>query len=269
MLLKAKANVNFQAEVTKFTMLHNAIAKYDTLGRHIPLLLAHGALTDVREANGNTPLHMAIMQNHRSAVKLLLESDADVNAVNNDLMTPLGIALTRGNAGTVSALLLHGADVHVICNGSHCALFHALHVGKSGMVSTLLNDYSADEDIHRVDNKGNSVLHWLAVGKRKYASDIADQIIGYGTDINAVNEFGDTPLHTAASWDNTNMIKKLLEHGATIDIQNQRGETPLALAKRLYKGREVIECLNGTVRKSWWRMQRKELFSATDPALYL
>jgi ankyrin repeat protein len=45
-------------------------------------LLEKGADPDVKDSEGNTPLHFAAEQNNLELLKLLIEYDGDVNAVN-------------------------------------------------------------------------------------------------------------------------------------------------------------------------------------------
>jgi ankyrin repeat protein len=145
----------------------------------------------------------------------------------------------------VSALLLYGANVH-----SDLALRKAIEHGHPEIVRLLLEEYSADEDIHDVDRRsGQMFLHVLAASPIR-DTDVIDLIMGYGTNVNAEDKSGSTPLHEAAQTGNVMMVKKLLEHGATMHIQNHKGRTPLDVAKRNGKS-AVVECLGG--KKSWWR----------------
>ena len=45
---------------------------------------------------GNTPLHIAAMQGNLNAVTLLVNHNAQTNAVNEDIKTPVHLAAEKG-----------------------------------------------------------------------------------------------------------------------------------------------------------------------------
>lgn len=63
--------------------------------------------------------------------------------------------------------------------------------------------------------------------------------------INAINNLGDTPLHSAARWGYATIIQILLDHGANPTIENKRKITALQNANNLH----VAKLLNTYVRK--------------------
>ena len=48
----------------------------------VRLLLQKGADTNIKDENGNTPLHLAALNNHPAVVRLFIESDVDVEIKN-------------------------------------------------------------------------------------------------------------------------------------------------------------------------------------------
>jgi hypothetical protein len=74
--------------------------------------LAGGADPNLRDPEGRTPLHNAILRNKLALVEVLLEFKADVNALDGDKCTPLEIAETRHSSDSqriVELLKKHGA----------------------------------------------------------------------------------------------------------------------------------------------------------------
>lgn len=63
----------------------------------IDALLKQGADINHQNGNGNTPLHVAVLENKSYIVNFLLEKGADPNIKNNENQTPLDIANTNYN----------------------------------------------------------------------------------------------------------------------------------------------------------------------------
>jgi ankyrin repeat protein len=53
-----------------------------------------------------------------------------------------------------------------------------------------------------------------------------------GADVNAPNDYGDTPLHSAAYLGHTEQVRLLLKSKADVSRRTHRGETPLLYASR-------------------------------------
>ena len=68
-----------------------------------------------------------------------------------------------------------------------------------------------------------------ASGDRTPATAVAS-LLDAGADLNAVNDAGETALHTAAQTGNVAMIRLFAQRGAKLDAQNKAGFTPLDLA---------------------------------------
>ena len=67
-------------------------------------------------------------------------------------------------------------------------------------------------------------------------------LVSRGADVDAKDKDGDTPLHSAVSFDYYDVVELLIEEGANVNTKNQKGKTPLSLAKD--KGsEEIVELL--------------------------
>jgi len=95
----------------KHTPLHLAVR--DNSLEIIEILLAFGANPSVRDFRGNTCLHMATAIRSSESLKLLAESVTtkdELNVFNNFGITPLHIAMMNDDKPCVDVLLRHGAD---------------------------------------------------------------------------------------------------------------------------------------------------------------
>ena len=71
--------------------------------------------------------------------------------------------------------------------------------------------------------------HSLLLYKAIEENDIKTikRLVNKGININMVNEFGETPLHSAASCGRTDIAKYFIELGANVNAKDMDGFTPL------------------------------------------
>jgi ankyrin repeat protein len=103
-------NMVVDARIDAFRM---ALRNQD--GPSIARLLADPELVKVRDANGNTALHVAAVYGDPVQLRALLDHGADANAVNLDGITPL-IWGVRDDA-VANLLIDRGADVNAVSDG--------------------------------------------------------------------------------------------------------------------------------------------------------
>jgi ankyrin repeat protein len=73
-------------------------------------LLARGAMTEVKDKGGNTPLLLAVQTSDAEAARTLLQAGSRVNATNSGGETPIIIAVQRRDLPTIRLLITNGAD---------------------------------------------------------------------------------------------------------------------------------------------------------------
>jgi ankyrin repeat protein len=100
----------------------------------VEALLANGADLEARDAWGQTPLHLAAVEDSDGTARTLLGQGADINAARTDGRTALHIAVDRSDASMVQVLLEGGADVNAVTADGRTPL-------------DLLGDAARDQDI--------------------------------------------------------------------------------------------------------------------------
>jgi len=94
------------------------------------VLLEGGAMANVKNERGWTPLHMAVFFGHLEVAQLLLEHGADVKARTEYGMTPLHFATQERNPEMMELLLKKGASVTVKSRSGISPLSIAVDLGE-------------------------------------------------------------------------------------------------------------------------------------------
>ena len=108
----------------------------------------------------------------------------------------------------------------------HLAVLYAgrsKNEGGSAIIEKLL---SMGSDINRMNNKGQSPI-FQAASLRHASVSLLEFLVANGADINKRDLQGNTPLHFYASTANANFIEKSVALGANVNAANNLGATPL------------------------------------------
>jgi len=123
--------------------------------------------------------------------------------------------------------------------GSEFHLFLPFRGLVNGVNLRFLTLVTTGTNVNARDVFGNTPLHF-AVGKGHEA--VVKMLLQNGAEVNIANEDLWTPLHLAATEGRARLAEILLENGAHINAKDTQGRTPLALAQ--YLGRtEVVNVL--------------------------
>lgn len=143
-------------------------------------------------------------------------------------------AIKRDNPATIQALLQRGFDPNTVDPKGESGLFLALQ-GESSKAARALIDWPKT-DVNVLNDKGESALMLAALKKQP---DLVEKLIKKGAD---VNKTGWAPLHYAATSGHLAIISLLLENSAYIDAESPNGTTPLMMAA-MYGTPEAVRLL--------------------------
>ncbi|CVK96701.1 related to ankyrin 3 [Fusarium mangiferae] len=230
LLLERGANIEIRDRRTG-TPIHLAAQKEGS-GATMQELLGHGADINVRDHWGQTPLMLAVRYASIVEIRFLIRRGAEVTALDNMGETCLTQVVGRveTNLEVVLFLLENGARADSRNkNGETC--LHALaHRGpittSTGDLIQLFTSYGTS--INANDNDGKTPLHTATkYGTLRALSTFVDQP---GVDLNARNHLGQTPVHVAASINRAEGLYILMRKGADINSLDNEGRTPLDYA---------------------------------------
>ncbi len=181
---------------------------------------------------------------------LLETGKAQINTV-TDGKTLVYLAAYSHNLDLLTKLLSLGADVGIRCNSlfgkrwhwrvnsdneEKSTPLHALtrdlssHCGEFGNFGAILDSLlESGSDINATDATGSTPLH-LAIRNDVYSHrtglGIIPDLLKNGANVSAITDAGCQPLHLATS--NSAIVRSLLEHGAEVNALNPiSGRTPL------------------------------------------
>ncbi|CAN0519570.1 unnamed protein product, partial [Ectocarpus sp. 8 AP-2014] len=143
-------------------------------------------------------------------------------------MTPLHLASMNGNAPTVQALVNAGANIRLRLGTTRVGL-RALHLANHGGhedVAQVLHD-AGMKDTPMAPADGD-LLHESA--KHNNVPMIDFLVLKANVDVDARDDGGRTPLHTAAVRDAPKAMAALVKHGADTGVRDKYDQTPLCLA---------------------------------------
>jgi ankyrin repeat protein len=198
-----------------WTPLHYAAAAGQVSSLRI--LLSHGANPAIPTTNHETPLVLAVDNNHQDAVCDLIEAGSDTNNFAPNGPSPLVTAVRRGNIEMVRLLLLLGADpsledgydtTPLVCAACH------ISVKPDDLNMDVLREL-LDAGAH-VDAVTKSGLTALDVAVRSGNVPAARALLAHGAEPNGRNAALVSPLQHAIEGRNAEMVAALLECGAWV-----------------------------------------------------
>ncbi|MFP3030993.1 MAG: ankyrin repeat domain-containing protein [Wolbachia sp.] len=225
-------------------------------------------------SQGNS-LYWAVKNNHSDIAKVLLDNGADFIAYDSSrerhvlnkyeevkaeyCKVSLHLAARLGDLKAVEDLLKKEANVNTKNDKGQTPLDLAkteeiknllqsikgandklLEAAKSGNIDDVENLLNREEKVQvNAENEFEETpLHLAAQNGHK---DVVEFLFSKGAKVDVKNKFEETPLHFAAQNGHKDVVEFLFSKGAKVDVKNEFEETPLHFAaKSRYKDTEKI-----------------------------
>lgn len=216
-------------------------------------------LADVSFSNDNdSALHYCIRNGHYECAERLICEGAVVDVENSKGVTPLILAAQSGRLDLVNLLENCGAnESHVTLSGSTAAL-QAAHFGRLSVLRHLLEKNSqllelanyhrttplmrASQEGHlhivrylcemgaTVNRKNMQAMTALMLASQRGNADVCEYLITKGADLNAMTQQASTSLVLACKRQHVETIEVLVRAGAELFIKDSRGRTARDIA---------------------------------------
>ncbi|EXJ88377.1 hypothetical protein A1O1_05307 [Capronia coronata CBS 617.96] len=209
----------------------------------VKYLLQNGGSMSHKGKSAWTPLHRAARGGHTETVAFLLEQNADILAADITGNIPVHLAVRSGRIATVQTLLEHDPDL------KHEQIFTR---DRKGSTPRVVAFYTAHYDIH----KYLRAAEWDVLGytpneasKLTRAIELDDieavrpHLDAHADALTQPDEDGQPPLHVALQEARVEIVKLLLQRGASIEAVGYHGWRPLHIAASLGNLELVNLCL--------------------------
>ena len=213
-------------------------------------------LIDIQDANGNTPLHLAVNSLNHKAILVLLEAGAYHKIKNEESQTPIDLAIANESleiADCIFQKVRHFKKSKLKETDRLHRLITAQNIKIRNLEAVLngalaLEEKEENETIQKIkldrdplkikENNSKSDISFIEAIKQGNQEEIF-RVLTIKTDsfgekfIDEVDsEYGGSVLYWAANYGLIHLIDSLVKEGVDINQQNKNGETPMYAAAR-------------------------------------
>lgn len=198
LLLKHGPRLDFVTGAVDDTVLITAVRR-----RNLPAvkLLALRTLLNEPNAEGRTPVHVAVVERQPEILEYLLTKGAEPGFADHDHATPLALAARIGDDRSLD-ILLKRLPIDYWEVGGRDEKHHTFRVG--GMTA-----------LHAAAEGGNFGVVW--------------ELLDRGAYVRACDDAGWSPLHYACYCNNADAARELIKAGALLWAPDGNGDAPLVV----------------------------------------
>ena len=196
-------NTNFQIDTDKPTPKHFKDPLVELVTFLVETLKSNVNVVTADDYK-NTTLHLATLckNNATEIIPILLKAQADINSTNADGRTPLNLAVLKYLTETAKFLIKQGANVNITSEkdgGTPLILLEAMKQSNTFCLIPLMIEKGGKVEARNKET-GNTVLHYVALKPElPFATEAIEALLKKGVLVNQCNQHGMTPLHLAVN----------------------------------------------------------------------
>lgn len=207
-------------------------------------LRAHPRSVNLLDSMNQTPMHLAVYFDDVDAVSLLLAWGGDPDIPGMRGATPLNCALRLEAAKCAKLMIQSGADVNKLNNAGYSCLDYSTIAGSLPVELTeVLISHGAN-----LTSQHSNPLHRLPLActspeETALVTEKLQVLLNAGLHVDEPNRLGLSPLLTAVEYDEPGIVKALLEHGANTNFVTPDRRGLLHFAAQ-YARKDTLEVLH-------------------------
>ncbi|GIJ89332.1 hypothetical protein Asppvi_008270 [Aspergillus pseudoviridinutans] len=186
----------------------------------LEVLLRLGAHVNAKDADEQTPLHLAASRSSQMT-NLLLAAGADVHVRNYARETPLFLAAAAARGDIMQAVFSAGAETQIRNEFDSSPVHYAAFGGSVECLQLLLK---SKDDLQVLSRTKGTALHYAAENGQ---TEMVRSLLCNGLDAGATSIYKWAPLHFAAQWNHIDVVGDLLNAGVDPNAATVQGFTPL------------------------------------------
>ncbi|KAJ5743751.1 hypothetical protein N7533_008621 [Penicillium manginii] len=179
------------------------------------LLKQRGSNCLARNKRDETPLVLALQNDHLELARWLIEEMKDLNTA-TEFDLALQEASYKNQRDMIQLLKAAGANISFEGGKYGSALQAAASLGSIEVVRILLNDDA------KVNSRGGKFGTALQAAAFMMETDGVKLLLQFGAGVNQRGGIYDTPLQAAATRENLDIVKSLLDAGAKVNLKGGR-----------------------------------------------
>jgi ankyrin repeat protein len=182
-------------------------------------------IIDRKDKLGLTGLHYCCIFNNLEALKILIFNDSDVMITDNDKSNSFDICFDYERNNILIYLFENIIDLNFLNSTGKNLLQIAFERENHIIIKYLINQ----KKIFNINNKdteyGNTIMHTATI--LNYDLNIIKKLLDLGADINISDFLGNTSLHYAIIEKNINLINLFYDKYNSFNLENMDGNTVL------------------------------------------
>jgi ankyrin repeat protein len=229
----------------------------------VRLLISLGAKTDNKDSNGNTALHLAILNKHEDIAIFLINGRTNIDITNNDNQNPLKLAEILQVKKVIN--LLRSLTQSSVGLPNKIDVRNLVSLGDLESLNQLFIKYPAVTYEYRDLN-----FYVLVMTSHPHdkALSMTHLLMGFGASLNGAAGSDITPLIEATKRDYEDFVILMLKENVNPNIVDDKGNTALIWAIRR-NNQPIVKLLldkHSAVKYTYYENGKRKTMKACDEA---